>query len=337
MSKTGKPARQKASRIGIAARIYAALGVLTVLTIAASLVAWFSYGRVGSTVEDMVERKMPVVELALELSQAATASTALAPRFMEVQTVRERAALTGEFDKVEARQFDLVRRIGQQGNVDNKKAQAALDSLSRQINDINDLTGERLRNAAEANAALERLGKGYDAFVKAASGEAEQAKFAVTFGLDDLGVLSGEALTGAVKTLMDRDFAIFDLARTLQANVNEMVGVLREIAQIDDKERLGPARERFNGIAYRLRTLLADAEKITPNKARTKTVEDLIATGEGTEGLVDIRMRDITTRRSIARGLKEVDQAAAELRSEVDGLVQGARGEARPPPARRAS
>ena len=38
MSKTVKPARQKGSRIGIAARIYAALGVLTVLTIAASLV-----------------------------------------------------------------------------------------------------------------------------------------------------------------------------------------------------------------------------------------------------------------------------------------------------------
>lgn len=328
MSKTEKPARQKASRIGIAARIYAALGVLTLLTIAASLVAWFSYGRVGSTVADMVERKMPVVELALELSQAATASTALAPRFMEVQTVRERAALTGEFDKVEARQFDLVRKIGEQGNVDNKKAQAALDGLSRQINDINDLTGERLRVASESAATLEKLGKAYDAFVKAASGEAEQAKFAVTFGLDDLAVLSGEALTGAVKTLMDRDFAIFDLARTLQANVNEMVGVLREVAQINDKEKLALARERFNGIAYRLRTLLADAEKITPNKARASTVEDLIAIGEGTEGLVDIRNRDITTREGINRGLKEVDQAAAQLRREVDALVQGARGEA---------
>ncbi|CAN7405618.1 methyl-accepting chemotaxis protein [Bosea sp. LjRoot90] len=328
MSKTEKPARQKASRVGIAARIYAALGVLTVLTIAASLVAWFSYGRVGSTVADMVERKMPVVELALELSQAATASTALAPRFMEVQTVRERAALTGEFDKVEARQFDLVRKIGEQGNVDNKKAQSALDGLSRQINDINDLTGERLRNASESAAGLEKLGKAYEAFVKAASGEAEQAKFAVTFGLDDLAVLSGEALTGAVKTLMDRDFAIFDLARTLQANVNEMVGVLREIAQINDKEKLSLARERFNGIAYRLRTLLSDAEKITSNKARASTVEALIAVGEGSDGLVDIRIRDITTREGIARGLKEVDQAAAQLRREVDALVQGARGEA---------
>lgn len=330
MSKTKKPARQpkSASRVGIAARIYAALGVLTALTMVASLVAWLSYERVGSTVDDMVERKMPVVELALELWQAATTSTALAPRFMEVQTVRERAALTGEFDKIEARQFDLVRKIAQLGSVDNKKAQAALDNLSRHINDINDLTGERLRNVAEAETALANLSKAQENFVKAASGEAEQAKFAVSFGFDDLGSLSGEALAGAVKTLVERDFVIFDLARTLQADVNELVGLLREIAQINDKARLGTARERFNGIAYKLRTILQDADKVSINQTRSRTVQDLIAIGEGTEGLVDIRNRDITTRESISRGLKEVDEAAEVLRREVDVLVQGARGEA---------
>jgi methyl-accepting chemotaxis protein len=331
MSKTKKPVRQPkpASRVGIAARIYAALGVLTVLTMVASGVAWLSYERVSTTVDDMVERKIPVVELSLELWQAATTSTALASRFMEVQAVRERAALTGEFDKVEARQFDLVRRIGQLGNVDNKKAQAALDNLSRHINDINDLTGERLRNVAEAETALANLSKAQENFIKAASGEAEQAKFAVTFGFDDLGSLTGEALTGAVRTLVDRDFVIFELARTLQADVNELVGLLREIAQINDKARLGTARERFNGIAYKLRTILQDADKVSTNQTRTRTVQDLIAIGEGTEGLIDIRNRDLTTREAIARGLKEVDEAAEVLRREVDVLVQGARGEAK--------
>ena len=331
MSKTKKPARQPktASRVGIAARIYAALGVLTVLTVVASGVAWLSYERVSTTVDDMVERKMPVVELSLELWQAATTSTALASRFMEVQTVRDRAALTGEFDKVEARQFDLVRKIGQLGSVDNKKAQTALDTLSRHINDINDLTGERLRNVAEAETVLNNLAKAQENFVKAASGEAEQAKFALTFGFDDLGSLTGDALAGAVRTLVDRDFVIFELARTLQADVNELVGLLREIAQINDQQKLGTARERFNGVAYKLRTLLQDADKVNTNQTRTRTVQDLIAIGEGTEGLIDIRNRDITTRESIARGLKEVDAAAEVLRREVEVLVQGARGEAK--------
>lgn len=328
MSKIKKPARQKASRVGIASRIYAALGVLTALTIVASLVAWLSYGQIGGTVNDMVERKMPVVELALELSQAATTSTALAPRFMEVQTVRERATLTGEFDKVEARQFELVRKIGQLGNVDNKKTQTALDNLSRQINDINDLTGERLRNVAEGATALENLNKARENFVKAVGSEADEAQFSVVLGLEGLAGWSGEDLSTAIKKLLEKDFASFDLARNLQADVNELVGLLREIAQITDKARLGTARERLNAIAHRLRKTLADADKINANQARSRTVQALIGLGEDSDGLINIRDRDITTREAIARGLKEVDQAAEELKRQVEGLVQGARTDA---------
>ncbi len=329
MSKTKKPARQpKASRVGIASRIYAALGVLTLLTIVASSVAWFSYERVSATVDDMVVRKMPVVELALELSQAATTSTALAPRFMEVQTVKERAALTGEFDKIEAKQFDLVRKIGQLGNVDNKKTQSALDNLSRQINDINDLTGERMRNASESATALENLSKARENFAKAVGSEADEAQFSVVLGLEGLGGWSGEDLSKAIKTLLEKDFASFDLARTLQADVNELVGLLREIAQITDKPRLGTARERLNAIAFRLKKSLAEADKIGANQARSRTVNDILAVGEGSSGLLDIRDRDITTRETITRGLKEVDQAAEVLRREVETLVESARGEA---------
>ena len=327
MSKSKPPVTKKATRRGIAGRIYAALGTLAVMTVAASGVAWFSYERVGVTVDEMVTRKMPVVELALELSQAATESTALAPRFMEVSTVQGRSALTGEFDKVEGRQYELVRRIGTFGNAGEKKAQEAIDNLSRHINDINDLTGERLRIASEAATAMAALDKAYENFTKAAQGEAEQAKFAVTFTFDDLSVLSGDALAGALKTLVDRDFAIFDLARILQADVNELVGLLREISQISDSQKLATARERFNGIAYKLRSAVQDADKITPNKTRSATVEELIAVGEGSTGLIDVRSRDITTRESIARGLKEVDEAATALRGEVESLVRAAREE----------
>ena len=50
-----KPAREgKPLRIGIAARIYAALGMMTALTLVSSSVAWFSYNRVDQTVDDLV-------------------------------------------------------------------------------------------------------------------------------------------------------------------------------------------------------------------------------------------------------------------------------------------
>jgi methyl-accepting chemotaxis protein len=329
MKKATKPARQRtALRIGIAARIYAALGVLTVLTIGASLVAWFSYDRVQATVSDMVERKMPTVELALELSQAATQSTALAPRFMDVQTVQQRAALTNELDKIEARQFDLIRRIGAVGGVDMKPVQRGVDDLSRQINDINDLTGERMRNAAEMQASLDQLSKAREDFVKAVGAEADEAQFNVVLGIESVKGLAGDALDAAVKTLNEREFPAFDMARKLEAQVNELIGLLREIVQIEDKARLGTARERFNAVVARIRKDLSAAEAIAPNAARTRSITAVVNVGEGSSGVVDVRQRDIVTQEGITAGLKDIDRAAAVLRSEVDKLVQGARGEA---------
>ncbi|MEK2481549.1 hypothetical protein AAAB32_09840, partial [Lactobacillus acidophilus] len=82
-----------------------------------------SYDRISATVGEMVEHKMPTVEMVLELSQVATQSTALAPRFLNVQTVQQRARLTTELDTIEARQFELVRTVGKIAGVDMKPVQ----------------------------------------------------------------------------------------------------------------------------------------------------------------------------------------------------------------------
>ncbi|MDP3603765.1 MAG: methyl-accepting chemotaxis protein, partial [Bosea sp. (in: a-proteobacteria)] len=322
------PRQRKPLRIGIAARIYAAVGLMTALTIVASAVAWLSFGRVDKTVQDMAGQKMPMVELALELSQAATLSTALAPRFMDVENVQQRAALTSELDRIEARQFDLIRRIGALSGLDMKATQQAVDELSRTINEINDLTGARMRNAAAMNGLLENLGKAGRVFSGVVGSEADEARFNVTMGIESIKGLSGEQLDAAMKTLNDRDFPVFDFARKLEAQVNEMMGMLRETAQIPDKARLDIARERFKATAMRIRMELQAAEAASSNPFRGQVVEAVIAMGEGRSGIVEMRERDLTTLGEIATTLKTVDSAAATLRGQVDKLVEGARGEA---------
>ena len=329
MTKASKPARQrKSARIGIAARIYAALGLMTVLTIVASTVAWLSYGRIGSTVQELAGQKMPMVELALELSQAATLSTALAPRFMDVENVQQRAALTNELDRIEARQFDLIRRISSLSGIDMKPTQTAVDELSRTINEINDLTGARMRNAAAMATSLENLTKVGRVFSGVVGSEADEARFNVTMGIESIKGLSGEQLDAAMKTLNDKDFPVFDFARKLEAQVNELMGMLRETAQAPDKARLDLARDRFNATIMRIRMELTAAESAAPNPFRNQVVEGVIAVGEGRAGVVEMRARDLATLAQIAGTLKEVDRAAVTLRGHVEKLVEGARGEA---------
>ncbi len=324
MTKDTKSVRQ-ASRIGIATRIYAALGVMTGLTLVASSVAWVSYGRLDETVDYLVERKMPVVELAMELSQAAMRSTALAARFSEVQTVRERAQVTGELDLVEARQFDLLRRVATQGEVDKAKAQAAIDDLSRQINDINDLTGERLRNAAEEGTALEALSKAREVFSTIADAEAAEAQFNVKIGISRLAQAQGEAFETAMDEIIDKDLNGLDVARSLQLQVSELVGLLREVAQINTRPKLDVAKARFKAILGQIRSNIALSQQIAPNPERVKAIDAVVNLGEGSNGLISIRERDLQTREAMRRGLGELDRSAEAVRQEVDALVKAAR------------
>ncbi len=328
MKKLEKPAKtRKPVRIGIAARIYAALGLLTALTIAASGIAWVSYGRVDETVDTLVEQKMPVVERALELAQAATMSTAIAGRFGEIRTARERSVLTSELDKVEQRQFELLRKIAE-SNVDKSAAQKAIDELASQINGINELTGQRLRNASEAATALALLDSAKEEFIRAIAKEAATARAELMLNLEGIRGLAGEEMEAALKTVMERNLVAFDVSRSLQAEINEVVGLLREIAQTDDSTQLGMARDRFQQLAQQARKNLVEAEKLNPDGTRGRSVETILTVGEGASGLLDVRDRDIITRESIAVGLKELSLAAEVVRKEVEALVRNARGEA---------
>jgi methyl-accepting chemotaxis protein len=326
MTKAKTPARLRAPlRIGIAARIYAALGALTTLTIVASAVAWLSYDRINATVGEMVEHKMPTVELVLELSQVGTQSTALAPRFLNVQTVQQRSRLTTELDTIEARQFELVRAVGKIGGVDMKPVQKAIDDLSLRINDINDLTGTRLRNSAQMAAALEQLNKAREDFVKVVGGEADERQFNVVLGIESVKGLEGAQLDEALKAVNDVEFPAFDLARKLEAQVNELIGLLREVGQIADQSLLGLARERLNAVVLRIEKDMAAADKIKPNEARNRVIDSVIALGEGSRGVVALRQRDIETQDAINARVLDIDQAAATMRAEIDKLVTAAR------------
>jgi len=322
-----KPVREgKPLRIGIAPRIYAALGVMTALTIVSSSVAWFSYDSVDKTVEDLVSQKMPVVELALELSQAATQSTALAARFSEVSTLQQRASLTGDLDGVEARQLELLRRIAQQGNVDKSKPQAAIDELARQINDINDLTGERLRNAADTATALAALSKARDGFSAMADFETSDAQFNVKMNITSAAQLSGSEFDAALSKVLDKDLSSLQTAQALQLQISETVGLLREISQVDSTEKLEIAKSRLKAQLGQVRGLLAAADMLQANPARGQAVNAVTDLGEGAGGLVAIRERDLATQAAIVAGLKNLDQAADKVRREVGELVSSARG-----------
>ena len=89
----------KQTRIGVGARIYLVIAAIVVLTIAASVVASLSFGRVTQTVRSLVDEHYPVVELSRELAQVAGATVATAPKLAEVTADNDRTAVVGRLEQ----------------------------------------------------------------------------------------------------------------------------------------------------------------------------------------------------------------------------------------------
>lgn len=315
-------------RIGIGTRIYAALGVATLLTLGASAVAFLSYDQIQHTVTDVVDRKMPTVELALELSRSATQSTVVVPRFRDVADSAQHAALTKELDAIEAREFQLIRRLEAHRAVDPGKAKALADQLSGRIAVIGNLSGESLRDSTQLRAALGQLDKARDDLVAVVVNEANAARDSVMASFRSLLTPGNADARNSLDSLAERQFPSFDLARKLEAQVNELVGLIREVSQVDDAAGLSVIAQRLTVLAARTRSDVLQAEASSPNPTRSRAIEAVIQASEGPSGIVAVRKRTLETRARMVDGLVEVEQASEALRVEVDTLVQAARDDA---------
>ncbi|MET0105222.1 MAG: hypothetical protein ABW072_08765, partial [Sedimenticola sp.] len=116
-----------ATHIGIRGRLFAAFGVITVTTIAAAIVAWFSFTRLGDTLDDMAGRSVPAVTHAAQLAEYGGGIIGIAPALAAAQNENERkrtwellairlqdmnALLEAMSEVVDKRVFDLVMRFG---------------------------------------------------------------------------------------------------------------------------------------------------------------------------------------------------------------------------------
>ena len=253
-------------------------------------------------------QKMPVVELALELSQAATQSTALAARFSEVETVQQRC----DADR-RARQgrgppdgsAAAHRRAGQGRQGEGRRRRST--SSSRQINDINDLTGDRLRNAAEQATALGQLSKAREGFTALADFETGDAQFNVKMNIASATQLTGNEVEEALgqhhrqgpRRAADRPGAPAPGQRARRPAARNLAGREPREARTAPRRASAPSSAQVRG-------LLAAAEKLQPNPARGQAVNAVIDLGEGAERPRSRSASAIsTTRAAIEAGLKQ--------------------------------
>jgi methyl-accepting chemotaxis protein len=302
--------------------------LLTSLTIAASVVAWWSFGGVGQTVADLVDQKMPVVERSMELSRLATQALAIAPKLSDVATEAERTSVVAELSDVEKRLRALVEQVSRGAGVDRDRLVSAVGQLFAQIERINGAARDRIAIDAREAQRIQALTDARETFAKLIAPEADEAQFNVVLGLEGMAGATPEEIQKTLDAVSKKDFPVYSSTLILQSEINQLVSLLREVAQIDRHERLVPARERYQASAQRATRALTELEKLAPGAPRRTAVTAVVDFGAGDDSLFALRERYIANRQAIQKSLLDSAAAAGVLQGQVEAIVALSRNEA---------
>jgi methyl-accepting chemotaxis protein len=300
---------------GVGARIYLAVGLLATLTVGATSLAWWSYGGVGTAVDSLVDEKLPLVAQAHSLSQAATMVVAIAPKLADVPTDAARQDVAQALGEQIGKMRTGVTALAATAPTAAAELEPAIGGLSRQTAELDRIAQARLALDAKTTDAAEALSKRRDAFVQKIAGEADEAQFNVVLGLE---TAAGAKDGAGLADLAAKDFPLFGSALSLQSEVNQVSALLQEVSQISRRERLGPARERFQASAAKVQKGLAEIGKIAPDPKRAELAKAVLAIGEGPDGLFALRQASFDLDDAMQRQFTVTNDVAAGLRRTIE-------------------
>jgi len=313
----------------VGTRIYAAIAVTAALTVVATAVAFWSFAEVGQTMRQLVEDRFPVVEISLDLADAASAAVAVARRLADAETPQDLDAQMDRLAAGERRMRQQVANLPGTTTEDKARIVAQIDRLAGDLKEAYQSARERLAQVAGTRERVADLVKVQEQLTQLFVSMADDALFDLTLGMETAGSeQEPEALKKGLKSLSEKELPVYGGTLSIAAETNQLYGLLREVAVLGSRELLVPSRERFTAIAERLSKALAAVEKTGDDAKRRSAVERLLAFGSGANSLFALREREFDTQSKLAQTLGAAVVAATALQKEVQGRVVSARSAA---------
>ncbi len=313
------------SRFRISTQLHLAIWGAVALTIAASLVGWFSFNRVGDVQSRVNEGSIPEMAAAFGVAHYTGTLVAAAPRLTA-------AATKEEFDQV-ARSIDEAHRAFEE-QVDLLEADAGGESFARirahadrLISNIEVIKSEKAEFfiQTEGSDALRRKlaelrGRLDSIVIPAIDGQL----FYTMTGYRDL----GEPPAPRSEHFSEDEFSNYRHLAQLQADGNTATELLANAFTLSEASLIEPLRERFEAAVSRIERNLSSLGE-SPLRAEVSPIfARLFELGIGEENGFDLLARRLTLAESQQDLLERNRGIAIDLVEEVDGLVTTAEASA---------
>jgi len=322
-----KPHRR---RLGLAARLYIAIGGAVAFTLVASLVAWMAFIELGEQQQSVARENVPAITLSLRLARQSALIAAAAPKMLTVTTEDERLRVIAELQGQHAEldlMFDALAGT-LSDDPENSETRAALNDVrtdsgqfSASLMALSQSVGLRLALQSELDRQVERAVDAHRELLEAITPLMDDATFYLVTGYRSL----DDAAPVPLEQRIDESAQLYFAALAdLAAEANMMIGLLTESDSIDQTALLGPLRERFEASAGRFATALGALAGSAERESIRLPYETLLRLGRSGQGVIELR------RRILEQALAAVDlvdrnrQVANVLTRDVERIVDAA-------------
>ena len=309
-------------RFRISTQLYVVIGGAVAMTVAASLVGWFSFNQVGEVQSRVNEGSVPELEAAFGIAQHSNTLVTAAPRLTSAANARDlgevaalienaHSALEGEIDTLEERGTgdDRVQRIRDHANSLVLNIQLITDSMD----ELFIVTEQRDALRDQLTTVNTRL----DATVVPA---VDNQYFYTLTGFRN----PGEPPAIPQFYFTEDEVSLYRSLAEVQADANVATQLLVSVFSLSEAPLIEPLRERFEAIASRIDRRV---DSLQDNQVRAVLIPIftwLFDLGMGEGNGFDLRARELELLQSQQSLLATNRNIAVELVDEVDGLVNAA-------------
>lgn len=311
------------SRFRISSQLYLSIGTAVMLTMGASLVAWFSFDQVGDAQSRVNEGSVPGMAAAFGVAQQSGALVAAAPRVASAASPEAFAMVTAEIakerDTFEAQLAALTQQGGEEERFGRIRAHA--NTLISNIAAIEQSVAERFVLIERSEDLRLELADVRDVLVGALMPVIDDQLFYAMTGYRNL----GETPAPREKHFSEAEFDRYRHLSELQSDVTIAIQLLASAFNLSDAPLISPLRERFEAAKGRIERSLSELETASSRDQVAQICAQLFKLGLGEQSGFDLRARELELVANQRELLAMNNRLAIDLIAEIEGLVSEAR------------
>jgi methyl-accepting chemotaxis protein len=240
--------------LGIKFKLPAAFAAVSVMTLAAAVVAITSFSATERDVEDMTHRKVPVMNDALRLSVISGEISAAAARFVNARTAGEQSAIAARVhERYEAFAAMIERMQGAHKNAAFGAVEAMAQKLGVNLKALAAAIEERVAVRARLEAKLEALNRTHASVGDKLTPIVDDSYFDVVTTAEGVGKTADKV----VKGLVNDGLQVMQAIVAVGAETNLVTGLLTASTLTSSPPILALLEDRFTSSALRVQKQLA--------------------------------------------------------------------------------